>query len=39
MYEQTNTMMETKTIFQIPQLLDGDDFTVKTLRMIWRACA
>ena len=27
MYEQTNTMMETKTTFQIPQLLDGDDFT------------
>ena len=27
MYEQTNTMMETKTSFQIPQLLDGDNFT------------
>ena len=31
MYEQTNTMMETKTIFQIPQLLDGDDFTSEDL--------
>ena len=27
MYEQTNTMMETKTSFQIPQLLDVDDLT------------
>ena len=25
MYEQTNTMMETKTTFQIPQLLDGEE--------------
>ena len=31
MYEQTNTMMETKTSFQIPQLLDGDDFTSEDL--------
>ena len=31
MYEQTNTMMETKTTFQIPQLLDGDDFTSEDL--------
>ena len=31
MYEQTNTMMETKTLFQIPQLLDGDDFTSEDL--------
>ena len=31
MYEQTNTMMETKTAFQIPQLLDGDDFTSEDL--------
>ena len=31
MYEQTNTMMETKTPFQIPQLLDGDDFTSEDL--------
>lgn len=39
MYEQTNTMMETKTLFQIPQLLDGDAFTSEDLRTIWRACA
>ena len=31
MYEQTNTTMETKTTFQIPQLLDGDDFTSEDL--------
>ena len=31
MYEQTNTMMETKTSFQIPQLLDGDNFTSEDL--------
>ncbi|MFQ6977405.1 MAG: hypothetical protein ACLRSD_10895 [Oscillibacter sp.] len=31
MYEQNNTMMETKTTFQIPQLLDGDDFTSEDL--------
>ena len=31
MYEQTNTMMETKTLFQIPQLLDGDAFTSEDL--------
>lgn len=31
MYEQTNTMMENKTSFQIPQLLDGDDFTSEDL--------
>ena len=31
MYEQTNTMMETKALFQIPQLLDGDDFTSEDL--------
>ena len=31
MYEQTNTMMETKASFQIPQLLDGDDFTSEDL--------
>lgn len=31
MYEQTNTMMETKTTFQIPQLLDGDNFTSEDL--------
>ncbi len=31
MYEQTNTMLETKTLFQIPQLLDGDDFTSEDL--------
>ena len=31
MYEHTNTMMETKTSFQIPQLLDGDNFTSEDL--------
>ena len=31
MYEQTNTMMETKTSFQIPQLLHGDNFTSEDL--------
>ena len=31
MYEQNNTMMETKTTFQIPQLLDGDDLTSEHL--------
>ena len=39
MYEQTNTMMETKPFSRFRSFLTATTSPAKISRMIWRACA